>query len=108
MMANSGISFPGASSPSGPPSHIGGRAHLYRAMLRWTASPCNGEALRISNWVCLMSRMVYCSPTMLQLAVPGTTNRLVWAEFRNKLEAFTLFATADSTLGFDRSGLTNL
>jgi hypothetical protein len=76
-----------------------GRAGLYQALLDWAVAACTREAVRPANLLRLAARVACQSPALLRLAVPGAASRAAWSEFRNKADAFRLFATAGAVLG---------
>jgi hypothetical protein len=79
-----------------------GRDGLYRGLIDWTIGSFTTEALDPGNVMRTMIDSALRSPELLRLAVPGRTSRVAWTELRNKVEAFGLFATADTAVGFNR------
>lgn len=86
----------------------GGRAGLARGIWLWTTSTLTGDAPSPSRALRSMSQVLLRSPELLRLVVPGRESGVAWTEFRNKVEAFGRFATADAIFaspGCDRIDL---
>jgi hypothetical protein len=95
---------PGRGGGDTAPAGAGARADLYRGIAGSLVGGLAGEALSPRNALKALAEIALHWPDLVRLAVPGRASRAAWVEFRNKVEAFRCFATADTTLRPPRHG----
>ena len=85
-----------------------GRDCLYRGIVDSMFGTFMHAASQPSNTIKAVVDLTLNWPDMVRLAAPGRANRIAWMEFRNKVDAFRWFATADTTLQFPQEGKRDL